>query len=81
LVIEKQEVSRKHAEIFCRDSLGGGKPTYFLSDDSTFGTFILGPNGWQKVFHQEVPLQSGTQLKFGSVQGQTWEFIIQDNIE
>ncbi|MBD1929751.1 CHAT domain-containing protein [Trichocoleus sp. FACHB-90] len=81
LVIEKQEVSRKHAEIFCRDSLGGGKPTYFLSDDSTFGTFILGPNGWQKVFHQEVPLQSGTQLKFGSIQGQTWEFIIQDNIE
>lgn len=34
--------------------------------------------GWQKVHHQEVPLQSGIQLKFGSPQGQTLEFVIED---
>ena len=33
--------------------------------------------GWQKIHHQEVPLQSGIQLKFGSTQGQTLEFIIE----
>ena len=33
--------------------------------------------GWQKVHHQEVPLQSGIQLKFGSTHGQTLEFVIE----
>jgi hypothetical protein len=33
--------------------------------------------GWQRVHHQEVPLQSGIQLKFGSSQGQTLEFVIE----
>ncbi len=33
--------------------------------------------GWQKIHHQEVPLQSGIQLKFGSPQGQTLEFVIE----
>jgi len=32
---------------------------------------------WQKVHHQEVPLQSGIQLKFGSSHGQTLEFVIE----
>jgi hypothetical protein len=78
LVIEKQEVSRQHAEIIC-DALPDGKLTYFLKDKSRYGTFILRPSGWQKVYHPEVPLQSGDQIKFGSMQGQTWEFIIQDS--
>jgi hypothetical protein len=79
LVIEKAEVSRKHAVILSRDSLPDGQPmpTYFLRDESTFGTFILGDNGWQKVHHQEVPLQSGVRLKLGSTQGETLEFIIE----
>ncbi len=33
--------------------------------------------GWQKIHHQEVPLQSGIQLKFGSTHGQALEFIIE----
>ncbi|MBD2018191.1 CHAT domain-containing protein [Microcoleus sp. FACHB-53] len=36
-----------------------------------------GVRGWQKIHHQEVPLQSGIQLKFGSSQGQTLEFVIE----
>jgi hypothetical protein len=36
-----------------------------------------GVRGWQKIHHQEVPLQSGIKLKFGSSQGQTLEFIIE----
>lgn len=79
LVIQEQWVSQKHAEIICRDSFLGddGLPTYFLRDFSRFGTLILGPQGWQKVHHQEVPLQPGVRLKFGSTQGQTLEFIIE----
>src|SRR5919199_107205 len=33
--------------------------------------------GWQKIHHQEVPLESGIQLKFGSTHGQTLEFVIE----
>lgn len=36
-----------------------------------------GVRGWQRINHQEVPLQSGIQLKFGSSQGQTLEFVIE----
>lgn len=79
IVIPEPGVSRKHAEIFRRDSMQNGdiKPTYFLRDDSMYGTLILGQNGWQKVHHEEVELQSGVQLKFGDPQGQTLEFIIE----
>lgn len=78
MVIEQTEVSRKHAEIFYRDiNLNEyAQPTYFLRDNSSFGTFILRDNCWEKVHHQEVPLQSGVRLKFGSTENQTLEFII-----
>ena len=82
LVIQEQWVSQNHAEIICRDSLIGsdnGKQTYFLRDFSRFGTLISSANGWLKVNHQEVPLQSGIQLKFGSTRGETLEFIIEDS--
>jgi hypothetical protein len=35
--------------------------------------------GWQKIHHQEVPLQSGIQIKFGSTHGQTLEFVIESS--
>jgi CHAT domain/FHA domain len=78
LVIPEPWVSQRHAKIFCRDERVGNKttPTYFLNDESRFGTLVLGEQGWQKVHYQEVPLTSGMQLKFGSSQGQTWEFVI-----
>ncbi|MBW4682205.1 MAG: CHAT domain-containing protein [Microcoleus vaginatus WJT46-NPBG5] len=78
LVIQERWVSQRHAEIFCRDTASNGypSPTYFLRDFSRYGTLILLPAGWQKIHHQEVPLQSGVQLKFGSSQGQTWDFVI-----
>lgn len=88
LVIEEQWVSQQHAEIICRDDFPAQQagPTYFLRDFSRNGTFLrlnseLGStdrsSGWQKIHHQEVPLKSGIQLKFGSTHGQTLEFIIE----
>jgi len=50
---------------------------YFLRDNSRFGTLHLGADGWQKVHPQEVPWESGMQLKFGSFQGQAFELIVQ----
>jgi len=79
VVIREQWVSQKHAEIFCRNSIGDteGEPSYFLRDFSRYGTLVLGQSGWQRVHHQELLLQSGTQLKFGSSQGQIFEFTIE----
>ncbi len=79
IVISEPWVSQRHAEIFYRNSLSDSipVPTYFLRDNSRFGTLLLGSDGWQKVHRQEVPLKSGMQLKFGSSQGQTFEFIIE----
>ncbi|MEG3899170.1 MULTISPECIES: CHAT domain-containing protein [unclassified Microcoleus] len=79
VVIREQWVSQKHAEIFCRNSIGDnrGEPSYFLRDFSRYGTLVLGPEGWQRVHHQELLLRSGTQLKFGSSQGQIFDFTIE----
>ena len=79
VVIREQWVSQKHAEIFCRNSIGDhrGEPSYFLRDFSRYGTLVLGRDGWVRVHHQELLLQSGTQLKFGSSQGQIFEFTIE----
>ncbi len=80
LAIQERWVSQSHAEIFCREILRNGQPvlTYFLRDFSRYGTFVSVPEGWQKIHHQEVQLQSGTQLKFGSSQGQALEFVIEN---
>ena len=79
LVIHEQSVSQQHAEIICRDDVSAqeNSPTYFLRDFSRNGTWILRTEGWQKVHHQEVLLQPGIQLKFGSTHGQTLEFVIE----
>ena len=79
IVISEPWVSQQHAEIFCRN-IGHDDAavlTYFLKDNSRFGTLLLESDNWQKVHRQEVALQSGMQLKFGSLQGQTFEFIIE----
>jgi hypothetical protein len=81
LVIEERWVGRRHAEIICREtpSTSDSKYTYFLRDFSRFGTLVYCAGEWQKVHHQEIPLQSGVQLKFGSPYGQILEFIIEDS--
>ncbi|MGL5081183.1 MAG: CHAT domain-containing protein [Microcoleaceae cyanobacterium] len=84
VVIPEQWVSSKHAEIYCRNGQEA-KPTYFLRDFSRYGTLvwekpqekIQEKTTWQRVHHQEISLESGTQLKFGSSQGQVLEFIIE----
>jgi hypothetical protein len=70
-------VSREHGMILRRD---GEQETdgasYFLKDFSRNGTWVRGENAWQKIHHQEVLLSSGTQIKFGSSQNETLEFVI-----
>ncbi|MBW4617084.1 MAG: CHAT domain-containing protein [Desmonostoc vinosum HA7617-LM4] len=82
IVIPEPSVSKRHAEIFCRNTLTDATlvRTYYLQDFSTYGTtWFLGPNGWQQILREEVPLKSGMQLKFGSARGETWEFMIEDS--
>lgn len=75
LILRGPGISRRHAEIFYRDSAigGDGESTYVLRDFSRYGTLAMGPNGWYRVHQREVPLSSQTRLKFGSVQ---LEFVI-----
>ena len=80
LVISERWVSQRHAEIICREPLEG-KPTYWLRDFSRFGTFVFRGENWKKIHHQEMPLKSGEQIKFGSSQGQVLEFAIEEIVE
>ncbi len=79
LVIQERWVSQKHAEIICREiSLEPDcQYCYFLRDFSRFGTLIADSDDWQQIHHREVLLQSGVQIKFGSIYGQTLEFVIE----
>lgn len=79
IAIPESWVSQKHAEIFSRNTVVAGKTeyNYFLRDFSRYGTLILVADNWQRIHHQEIALQSGMQLKFGSSQGQPLEFIIE----
>ncbi|BAZ18133.1 FHA domain-containing protein [Calothrix sp. NIES-4071] len=80
IIIPNLSVSRQHAQIICRDCFTDAKieQVYYLRDDSTEGTFIYQSGAWQRIHHEEVLLQSGMQLKFGSSRSDTWEFIIED---
>ncbi|WP_026100165.1 CHAT domain-containing protein [Fortiea contorta] len=82
IVIPEPSVSKRHAEILCRNTFAGATPVriYYLQDFSTYGTtWFLSPNGWQQILREEVPLQSGMRLKFGSsTKGDIWEFVIED---
>ncbi|MGB0561912.1 MAG: CHAT domain-containing protein [Spirulinaceae cyanobacterium] len=79
LVIQERWVSQTHAEIFYRESLSATQtPQYFLRDFSRYGTLILQQGKeWERVHHQEIQLSSGSQIKFGSSQGQALEFMIE----
>ncbi|MEM9213809.1 MAG: CHAT domain-containing protein [Cyanobacteria bacterium P01_F01_bin.150] len=81
LVLQGAGISRKHAEIFYRDSVVDevSKPAYYLRDFSRYGTLVLGEEGWQRVHHREISLSSSTQLKFGSHRCQTLEFFLESS--
>ncbi|WP_204104195.1 MULTISPECIES: CHAT domain-containing protein [Spirulina sp. CCY15215] len=81
LVIQERWVSQNHAEIFYRETFLGTKsaPSYFLRDFSRYGTLLSDGENWQKVHHQEVLLEPGVKLKFGSSQGQVLEFKIESS--
>lgn len=75
-VISERWVSQRHAEIFVRH-LDSGSPSYFLRDFSRYGTLVCDGREWRKIHHQEISLTAGTQLKFGSSQGQLWQFDVE----
>ncbi len=75
--IPERWVSQKHAEIICRDFCLSDD-CYFLKDFSRFGTLVYLEEKWQKVLHQEIPLSSGILIKFGSIHGETLEFVIEN---
>lgn len=78
LVLGEEGVSRDHATIV-RTSMGNGaQPAYFLRDSSRYGTYVAGSNGWHLVHQREIPLRSKMQLKFGSEDNPTLEFVIDD---
>lgn len=77
--IGEQWVSSRHAEIFYRESMTPtSAPSYYIRDFSRYGTLIRAGDDWYRIHHQEVPLLPKTQLKFGSQQGQSYEFILED---
>ena len=78
LVLQGAGISRKHAEIFYRDSVADNATpaSYYLRDFSRYGTLVLSDDGWQRVHHREIPLAQCTQLKFGSHRCQTLEFVM-----
>jgi CHAT domain/FHA domain len=76
LIIPEPWVSQKHAEILYRNSSVDQEPSYFLRDFSRFGTLVQTGQGWQKIHHQELCLETGMNIKFGSDQGQILEFFI-----
>jgi CHAT domain/FHA domain len=81
LVVIEPWVSKSHAKIIYR-SPPKNDPTsgaYYLCDSSRFGSYIFTEGEWLKVHDQEFPLQSGTQLKFGSEEGQVLEFRIEEH--
>ncbi len=79
IVIPEAWVTREcHAEIFCRNNKGKTNPrAFFLRDLSSNGTWIKLPQGWQQIFHEEIPLEPGMELKFGSTKGEVWVFIVE----
>ena len=85
LVIPDPWVSSSHAEIFHRrvtaQQDGDGRETiYFLRDNSRYGTFYRQDGHWREVHRQEITLQSGTQIRFGSrSDGRLLEFVVEEN--
>ena len=82
LVIPEPWVSSNHAEIFRRQFSGQRdattrQTTYYLKDDSRYGTFCYQEDSWQHIHRQEISLKAGTQLRFGSPQGRLMEFVIE----
>ncbi|MFN9671764.1 MAG: CHAT domain-containing protein [Microcystis sp.] len=77
LQIAEKWVSKNHCRIICRKKADYPDYQYFLEDFSRFGTFIYQDGHWKQVHNQEVPLESGLQIRFGSHQGQILAFVVE----
>ncbi|NEQ95395.1 MAG: FHA domain-containing protein, partial [Cyanothece sp. SIO2G6] len=83
LVLQGAGISRKHAEIFYRDTVVDGTmaPSYYLRDFSRYGTLVRFEEGWKRIHHREIPLTQATQLKFGGHRCQTLEFFMEAEVQ
>jgi len=79
IVVPERWVSQQHAEIFFRQIPDRGSDrSYILRDRSRYGTLVAVPSAkWRKVHHQEIVLEPGMRLKFGSSHGRVMEFTIE----
>ncbi|AFZ00325.1 CHAT domain-containing protein [Calothrix sp. PCC 6303] len=79
IVIPDLLVSRQQAQIICVVPFGEATlvPTYVLRDESSYGTFISRSGSWERIHRQEIPLEPGMQLRFGSPE--VWEFCIENS--
>ncbi|AVQ72302.1 hypothetical protein MTo_03570 [Microcystis aeruginosa NIES-1211] len=77
LQVPEKWVSKNHCRIICRKKPDDSDYQYFLEDFSRFGTFIYQDGHWKQVHNQEVPLESGLQIRFGSYQGQILAFVVE----
>jgi len=76
VTVEEQWVSKEHAEIIQR---GEG---CILRDSSRFGTLIAAPNQpWQTIHQEEIELEIGSQIRFGSDQGEAFLFFVNQQID
>lgn len=85
LVTAEPWVSQRHAQIIRLEN-PATTPTcsefsYILRDDSRYGTLIFDQDEWRTIHRGEVRLSSGMKLKFGSYQGQTYEFVVNPPLE
>jgi hypothetical protein len=79
IIIPDLLVSRQQAQIICIVPFGEATlvPKYILRDESSYGTFISRSGAWERIHRQEVPLEPGMQLRFGSPE--IWEFCIENS--
>ncbi len=78
VVIREQWVSGSHGQIVCRQISPGGTYHFSLIDNSRYGTFIYENGSWRHYYHEEIPLAPNTQIRLGSMEGETLEFILEE---
>lgn len=75
VVITEPWVSSEHAMITHRGDENGS--SYVLKDVSRYGTYVNTHGEWELFHHQDIPLQNGTKIRLGAINGQILEFFLE----
>ncbi|TVQ42733.1 MAG: CHAT domain-containing protein [Gloeocapsa sp. DLM2.Bin57] len=76
VVITEPWISSEHALIIHRENDDGSH--YVLKDISRYGTYVNISGEWELFHHQDIPLQHGTKIRFGAINGQILEFRLEN---